>query len=55
MMNANPKVGDKIRTHVEPQGYAYSINLTSDSTEAGTPDKPTGTLSKSDLAEPAKK
>jgi hypothetical protein len=27
MMNAHPKVGDKIRVDVEPQGYAYSIDL----------------------------
>ena len=54
-MNANPKVGDKIRAKVEPQGYAYSINLASDSTEAGTPDKQTGPPSKSDRPEPTKK
>jgi uncharacterized protein YdeI (BOF family) len=54
-MNANPKVGDKIRAKVEPQGYAYSINLASDSTEAGTPDKQTSPPSKSDLPEPTKK
>jgi hypothetical protein len=35
-MNAQPKVGDKIRAKVEPQGYAYSVNMASDSTEAGT-------------------
>ncbi len=35
-MNAHPKVGDQIRAKVEPQGYAYSVNLASDSTEAGT-------------------
>lgn len=55
MMNANPKVGDKIRAKVEPQGYAYSINLASDSTEAGTPDKQTGSPLKSDPPEPTKK
>ena len=27
MMNIQPKVGDKIRVDVEPQGYAYSIDL----------------------------
>ena len=27
MMNTQPKVGDKIRVDVEPQGYAYSIDL----------------------------
>ena len=27
MMNTHPKVGDKIRVDVEPQGYAYSIDL----------------------------
>ena len=26
MMNSNPKVGDKIRVNLEPQGYAYSID-----------------------------
>lgn len=40
MIDANvahrPKVGDQIRAKVEPQGYAYSVNLASDSTEAGT-------------------
>jgi hypothetical protein len=55
MMNTNPKVGDKIRAKVEPQGYAYSINLASDSTEAGTPDKQTAPPSKSDLPETIKK
>ena len=55
LMNANPKVGDKIRAKVMPQGYAYSINLASDSTEAGTPDKQTAPPSKSDLPEPIKK
>jgi hypothetical protein len=39
MMNAHPKVGDQIRAKVEPQGYAYSINMASDSTQAGTPKK----------------
>ena len=37
LMNARPKVGDQIRAKVEPQGYAYSINMASDSTRAGTP------------------
>jgi len=55
LMNANPKVGDKIMAKVEPQGNAYSINLASDSTEAGTPDKQTASPSKSDLPEPIKK
>ena len=55
MMNAHPKVGDKISAKVEPQGYAYSINLASDSTEAGPPDKQTGPPSKSDLPEPINK
>ena len=55
LMNATPKVGDKIMAKVEPQGNAYSINLASDSTEAGTPDKQTGHPSKSDLPEPIKK
>ena len=56
MMNANPKVGDKITAKLEPQGYAYSINLASDSTPAGTPDKkPTAPPAKSDLPEPIKK
>ncbi len=54
MMNAHPKVGDKIRAKLEPQGYAYSINLANDSTEAGTPDKQTGRGSKSNLPEPTK-
>jgi hypothetical protein len=26
MMNTQPKVGDKIRANVEPQGYAFSID-----------------------------
>jgi hypothetical protein len=26
MMNTQPKVGDKIKVNVEPQGYAYSID-----------------------------
>jgi outer membrane lipoprotein SlyB len=26
MMNTQPKVGDKIRVNVEPQGYAYSVD-----------------------------
>ena len=54
-MNANPKVGDIIRAKVEPQGYAYSINLASDTTQAGTPDKPAGAPAKSDPPEPIKK
>ena len=54
LMNANPKVGDKIMAKVEPKGNAYSINLASDSTEAGTPGKQTGPPSKSDLPEPSK-
>jgi hypothetical protein len=32
MMNAHPKVGDKIMAEIEPQGYAYSLNLVSEST-----------------------
>ena len=55
LMNAQPKVGDKIMAKVEPQGNAYSINLASDSTEAGTPGKQTGPPSKSDQPEPIKK
>jgi uncharacterized protein YdeI (BOF family) len=55
LMNANPKVGDKIMAKVEPQGNAYSINLAGDSPKAGTPDKQTGPPSKSDLPEPIKK
>ena len=27
MMNIQPKVGDKIRADVQPEGYAYSIDL----------------------------
>ena len=54
-MNAHPKVGDKIRAHVKPQGYAYSINLASDSTQAGTHDKQTGPPAKSDLPDPINK
>ena len=27
LMNAHPKVGDMIKANIEPQGYAYSINL----------------------------
>lgn len=49
-MNAQPKVGDKIRVQLEPQGYAYSINMASDSEQAGTPP-----LAKSDLPQPDKK
>lgn len=55
-MNARPNVGDQIRAQVAPQGYAYSINMASDSTQAGTPDKkPTAPPAKSDLPEPIKK
>jgi uncharacterized protein YdeI (BOF family) len=54
LMNAQPKVGDKIMAKVEPKGNAYSINLASDSTEAGTLDKQTGPPSKSDQPEPSK-
>ena len=55
IMNARPKVGDKIRTQVKPQGNAYSINLAGDSAQAGTHDKQTGPPSKSNLPEPTKK
>jgi len=55
MMNANPKVGDKIMAKLMPQGYAYSVNLASDSTQAGTPDKQPGPASKSDRPAPTKK
>jgi hypothetical protein len=48
-MNAQPKVGDQIRAQVEPQGYAYSINLATDSIQAGTPDKPTAHAAESDI------
>jgi len=27
LMNAHPKVGDMIKADIEPQGYAYSINM----------------------------
>jgi hypothetical protein len=55
VMNAKPKVGDKIRADVKPQGSAYSINLASDSTQPGTQDKQTGPPAKSDLPGPIKK
>ena len=55
MMNANPKVGDKIRANLMPQGYAYSVNLAGDSTQAGTTDKQPGPASKSDRTERIKK
>jgi hypothetical protein len=54
-MNARPNVGDQIRVQVEPQGYAYSVNLASDSTEAGPPGKRTDPPAKSDSPEPIKK
>jgi hypothetical protein len=55
-MNARPNVGDQIRAQVAPQGYAYSINMASDSTQAGTPDKKaTAPPAKSDLPETIKK
>jgi len=55
MMNADPKVGDKTRAQVKPQGHAYPINLASDSVQAGTHDKQTGPPAKSDLPGPIKK
>lgn len=54
-MNAKPKVGDKIRVEVEPQGYAYSVTMASDPTEAGPPDKSTGPPAKGELPETIKK
>ena len=56
-MNARPNVGDQIRAELAPQGYAHSINMASDSTQAGTPDKkkPTAPPAKSDLPETKKK
>ena len=54
-MNAVPKVSDKIRAHVKPQGHAYPINLANDSAQAGTHDKQTGPPAKSDLSDPINK
>lgn len=49
-MNAKPKVGDKIRVELAPQGYAQSISMASDSQQAGIPP-----LAKRDLPQPEQK